>query len=231
MGTINILKNGYRGKLGATVGQQWNGQLTLRTYLEHNNSKTEAQLKQRETFKTLIDGAQQYYNQVFNYNPPRNFKGTKWNYLTKGLKYIMEMSPQPGQVAKIYPDSKAGMLAPYQVLMDGKYYAIMINQSESSQYDYNSVRYYGMAIPGATPEAYREAFKTATPAPIKATFPAPAAMGLSGKTVLYEVPAPLSVNSFIIYGIVIKKGSQKVYTDSVFSLPGIQITPDQLTPW
>lgn len=231
MGTINILKNGYRGKLGATVGQQWNGQLTLRTYLEHNNSKTEAQLKQRETFKTLIDGAQQYYNQVFNYNPPRNFKGTKWNYLTKGLKYILEMSPQPGQVAKIYPDSKAGLLAPYQVLMDGKYYTVLINQNESSPYDYKSVRYYGMAIPGATPDVYKEAFAAATPTPIKATFPAPAAMGISGKTVLYEVPTPPNNNSFIIYGIVIRKGSQKVYTDSVFSLPGIQITPDQLIPW
>lgn len=231
MGTINILKNGYRGKLGATVGQQWNGQLTLRTYLEHNNSKTEAQLKQRATFKELIAGAQQYYGQVFNYNPPKSFKGTKWNYMTKGLKYIMDMAPQPGQTAKIYPDSRAGLISPYCILLNNKTYCVLINQNESSPYNYNSVMYYGLAIPGLTGAGYKESFEFARPTPIKATLPNAAAIGATGKTVLYEIPPATNPADMCIFGIVIQKGNQKVYTDAIFNVTGIQITEDQLTYW
>lgn len=88
MGTINILKNGYRGKLGATVGQQWNGQLTLRTYLEHNNSKTEAQLKQRAAFKEKLHVAQTAYPYVQNLIPPKGYKGTKWNFVASTIGQI-----------------------------------------------------------------------------------------------------------------------------------------------
>ena len=54
MAFINLLKNGYRGKLGETVGQKWKNELTLRTYQGTNNSKSEAQLTQRAAYKELI---------------------------------------------------------------------------------------------------------------------------------------------------------------------------------
>ena len=50
MAFINLLKNGYRGKLGETVGQKWKNELTLRTYQGTNNSKSEAQLTQRAAY-------------------------------------------------------------------------------------------------------------------------------------------------------------------------------------
>lgn len=231
MGTINILKNGYRGKLGATVGQQWNGQLTLRTYLEHNNSKTEAQLKQRADFKKLIEGSQLYYNQVFNYNPPKGYKGTKWNYLTKGLTNILSAQIQPGQVVKIYPDSKAGLISPYCITLDGKIHCMLINQSESSPYNFNSVGFYGLGFPGLTSDAVKEAFEVARPTPIRATFPNAAAIGATGKTVLYEIPLPPNSRDMLLFGITIRKQSQTVYTDAIFPVVGLAVTTAQLTPW
>lgn len=61
MGFINLLKNGYRGKLGETVGQKWKDQLTVRTYQGTNNSKSPAQLDQRAHYKTLIQEAAAHY--------------------------------------------------------------------------------------------------------------------------------------------------------------------------
>lgn len=61
MGFINLLKNGYRGKLGETVGQKWKDQLTVRTYQGTNNSKSPAQLDQRAHYKTLIQEAAGHY--------------------------------------------------------------------------------------------------------------------------------------------------------------------------
>lgn len=61
MGFINLLKNGYRGKLGETVGQKWKDQLTIRTYQATNNSKSPAQIDQRAHYKTLIQEAAAYY--------------------------------------------------------------------------------------------------------------------------------------------------------------------------
>lgn len=231
MGTINILKNGYRGKLGATVGQQWNGQLTLRTYLEHNNSKTEKQLEQRKVFGELIKGSQLYYSQVFNYNPPKGFKGTKWNYMTRGLSYIQKLTPQPGQVAKIYPDSKGGLISPYCITLDGKIHCVFINQSESSPYNFNSVGFYGLGFPGLTSDAVKEAFETTKPTPIRATFPNAAAIGATGKTVLYEIPLPPNSRDMLLFGLTIKKQNQTVYTDAIFPVVGLVVTTAQLTPW
>lgn len=61
MGFINLLKNGYRGKLGETVGQKWKDQLTVRTYQGTNNSKSPAQIDQRAHYKTLIQEASVRY--------------------------------------------------------------------------------------------------------------------------------------------------------------------------
>ena len=77
MGTINLLKNGYQGKLGETVGQKWKNQMTVRTYQPTNNSKSEAQLDQRAHYKELITDASKLYsisrgwpkNAVNNMNP------------------------------------------------------------------------------------------------------------------------------------------------------------------
>lgn len=90
MGFINLLKNGYRGKLGETVGQQWKNQLTVRTYQETNNSKSEAQLEQRKKYKALIKGAADLYPSTFNLIVPKKKTMNKFNFFTSNIMNIME---------------------------------------------------------------------------------------------------------------------------------------------
>lgn len=68
MGFINLLKNGYTGKVGETVGQKWKNTLTLRTYNEHNNSKSEAQLNQRDIYKENISQSSIAYSTLVGVN-------------------------------------------------------------------------------------------------------------------------------------------------------------------
>ena len=91
MGFINLLKNGYRGKLGETVGQQWKNQLTVRTYQATNNSKSEAQLEQREKYKTLIEGVSLYWPSALNIKAPKGKSMSDFNYYASIInKYIAE---------------------------------------------------------------------------------------------------------------------------------------------
>lgn len=90
MGFINLLKNGYRGKLGETVGQQWKNQLTVRTYQATNTSKSEAQLEQREIYKNLIQEASKLYPSTFNLIVPKKKTMNKFNFFTSNIKNIIE---------------------------------------------------------------------------------------------------------------------------------------------
>lgn len=62
MAFINLLHNGYQGKLGETVGQKWKNQRTVRTYNPTNNSKSEAQLKQRAIYLENLSQASLAYS-------------------------------------------------------------------------------------------------------------------------------------------------------------------------
>lgn len=68
MAFIHLLKNGYRGKLGETVGQKWKNELTLRTYQGTNNSKSEAQLQQRAIYKENISESSIVYSSLVGVN-------------------------------------------------------------------------------------------------------------------------------------------------------------------
>lgn len=82
MAFINLLKNGYRGKLGETVGQKWKNELTLRTYQGTNNSKSEAQLTQRAIYKAGISSASVVYNNLHNIEPVKVKNMNYFNYIT-----------------------------------------------------------------------------------------------------------------------------------------------------
>ena len=135
MGTINILKNGYRGKLGATVGQQWNGQLTLRTYLEHNNSKSGAQLKQRAAFKEGIHVAQTAYPYIQNVIPPKGYKGTKWNFLSSVFGTIMGGGGIDPEGTVIGDYNKKNLMLKVFPLYNGKQYAYIYFSSTNGSLD------------------------------------------------------------------------------------------------
>ena len=68
MAFINLLHNGYQGKLGETVGQKWKNQRTVRTYNPTNNSKSEAQLKQRAIYLENLSQASLAYSTLIGVN-------------------------------------------------------------------------------------------------------------------------------------------------------------------
>lgn len=90
MAFINLLHNGYQGKLGETVGQKWKNQRTVRTYNPHNPSKSEAQLDQRAHYKTLIQQSSKWYPSTFNLIVPKNKRMNKFNFFTSSLESVIE---------------------------------------------------------------------------------------------------------------------------------------------
>ena len=68
MAFINLLHNGYQGKLGETVGQKWKNQRTVRTYNPTNTSKSEAQLKQRAIYLENLSQASLAYSTLIGVN-------------------------------------------------------------------------------------------------------------------------------------------------------------------
>lgn len=53
MGTMNLLKGNWTGKVGQTVGAKWKTKSTIRTYAIPSNPKTQSQLKVRGAFKDI----------------------------------------------------------------------------------------------------------------------------------------------------------------------------------
>ena len=126
MGFINLLKNGYRGKLGETVGQQWKNQLTVRTYQATNNSKSEAQLKQREKYKTLIEGVSFYWPSALNIKAPKGKSMSDFNYYASITnKYIARTNP-PGTFSIIDQYNKKNICLEFVIRKDNTLWAYIL---------------------------------------------------------------------------------------------------------
>ena len=126
MGFINLLKNGYRGKLGETVGQKWKNQLTVRTYQATNNSKSEAQLKQRENYKILIGGASFYWPSALNIKAPKRKSISDFNYYTSITnKYIATNNP-PGTFCIIDQYNKKNICLEFVIRKDNTLWAYIL---------------------------------------------------------------------------------------------------------
>lgn len=120
MGFINLLKNGYRGKLGETVGQQWKNQLTVRTYQATNNSKSEAQLEQREKYKELIKNAADFWPSAINIKAPKGKSMSNFNYYTSLIEEAKNANFQAGNIMKLGQYNRQDIISPYVFLRDGK---------------------------------------------------------------------------------------------------------------
>jgi len=112
MAFINLLKNGYRGKLGETVGQKWKNELTLRTYQGTNNSKSEAQLQQRAKYKELITMSSKLYGyaQGFPKNASREMNG--FNLFTRTMETLLKTAPRDIFYTPVSVFSKTGIIGP-----------------------------------------------------------------------------------------------------------------------
>ncbi len=53
MGTLNLLKGSWEGKVGETVGSKWKNKNTIRTYTKPSNPDTAAQQTVRGVFKDM----------------------------------------------------------------------------------------------------------------------------------------------------------------------------------
>lgn len=151
MGKINLLKNGYRGKVGQTVGQQWNGQLTLRTHNDHNTSKTEAQLKQRASFKEAIEFTRRSYPYVVNLVPPKKFPGTKWNFTLEAMSMVMGGTINFQNGLELGDYKKKNIMLPFFPVYNGKYYAYIYKYATNGSLSPNDYKL--SAIPIFDPSA------------------------------------------------------------------------------
>lgn len=120
MGFINLLKNGYRGKLGETVGQQWKNQLTVRTYQATNNSKSEAQLKQRENYRGRIALASAFWPSAINIKAPKGKSMSDFNYYTSLVVDAMNADMRAGKLIMLGHYNRHDIISPYIFLRDGK---------------------------------------------------------------------------------------------------------------
>lgn len=119
MGFINLLKNGYRGKLGETVGQQWKNQLTVRTYQATNNSKSQAQLEQRGKYKQMIAIASKYWPTAHNVKAPKKKSMSDFNYYAPIAQEIHNTQIKMGKFAYIGQYNKKDIICPAVFTKDG----------------------------------------------------------------------------------------------------------------
>lgn len=122
MGFINLLKNGYRGKLGETVGQKWKNQLTVRTYQETNNSKSEAQLDQRAHYKTLISQSAAAYPTRNNFPKTPEKSMNDFNYYTRLTEIIEKEGIPRGNALFTGIFNKRDICHPTRYYINGNYF-------------------------------------------------------------------------------------------------------------
>lgn len=142
MAFINLLHNGYQGKLGETVGQKWKNQRTVRTYNEHNNSKSEAQLEQRAHYKELITTASLAYPTRVNFPKSQAKKMNEFNYYTSLLEKIAKEGVPAADF--LYTDifNRRGICHPVRYTMNSIHYLfICVPESVETVYlkDYKLV--------------------------------------------------------------------------------------------
>lgn len=91
MAKQNFLAGGYYGKLGATVGQRWKNQRTIRTYVIPENPRTPKQMANRSKFSAAVPFAQK--GMSMNYRSPAfaSETTTEWALRMSSAKYAMDL--------------------------------------------------------------------------------------------------------------------------------------------
>lgn len=140
MGFINLLKNGYRGKLGETVGQQWKNQLTVRTYQATNNSKSEAQLKQRQQYRARIALASAFWPSALNIKAPKGKPMSDFNYYTSLVQDAMNANMQAGEFIILGHYNRKDIISPYVFLRNRKLWLYVNLPQGNPKEDFKTVK-------------------------------------------------------------------------------------------
>jgi len=89
MAEINLLKAGYKGKLGDTTGAQWKDKYTIRSKIWSKAPPTEVQTKNVRAFEKLNRLASGIARTTWNYLPLNDKKMLKHNAVAKWLKPVI----------------------------------------------------------------------------------------------------------------------------------------------
>lgn len=231
MGKINLLKNGYRGKVGQTVGQQWNGELTLRVHNEHNYSKSEAQLAQRADFFQQIKISSVLSQSTFNFHAPKGSGISDWNFLVKSSKKIISIDIRDPNPVDVRGNSKKGLIFHYPISTPNGDYIVIQNVHDNFPYRFDNLRFYGVDIFYTYDTTKVPILEAARATALKKNFPPIGNPPQRNNTLLVKCPVPLSSTIPIYLGLILKKGSQDIYTEIIPALKLIQLQEDQLIDW
>lgn len=103
MAKQNFLAGGFYGKLGATVGQRWKNQRTLRTYVIPENPRTPKQMANRNKFTAAVPFAQK--GMSMNYRSPAfaSETTTEWALRMSSAKYAMDLGQSDVAAIPVVP--------------------------------------------------------------------------------------------------------------------------------
>lgn len=219
MAFINLLHNGYQGKLGETVGQKWKNQRTVRTYNAHNNSKSEAQLEQREFYKEVITEASGYYATSQNLVLPPGTNMNKFNFITSLVSKIKDGTFDISNPGAFMGLKNGEILLPFGFTSGGKNYIYINDPSGEIKKSLNSFSIHFLLGMHSTKN---------TPFPITGLDP----VAIYDKTLdatVNGVPAkkgfaieifPAGSRALLALGyLTIKKGKQRIFTKPAIITP------------
>lgn len=224
MAFINLLHNGYQGKLGETVGQKWKNKRTVRTYNPHNSSKSEAQLEQREVYKEMIDLASALYATSKNLILPPGTNMNKFNFITSFVSLILD---DPSAIYDYIPFKglkNTTILFPYGFMIGQKAY-IYINDPEGEikkslnsisvhvLFGFNSRNLGAMPVDKAEPVAIYDKSLVGVVNGIAVK-----------KGFAIELDITQERGLEILGYLIIKKGKQRIFTAPVCLQPSLDLT-------
>lgn len=217
MGFINLLKNGYRGKLGETVGQQWKNQLTVRTYQATNNSKSEAQLKQREIYKAMIQGSSQMYENAKGWPKNAVKEMNSFNHFTSTAYEIIRINQLKPPIKPINIFNKTNVWAETVIEDGGKYSSIIYQSTFLNEENIRKVKMIafvmGMATSGKYPFRTEEAAGTFTRVYLNTTN-----QGVRpGEAYLFTEDLTADPNAYVFYALKIPYKGQNYYSTFSFN--------------
>ena len=103
MAKQNFLAGGFYGKLGATVGQRWKNQRTIRTYVIPENPRTPKQMANRNKFTAAVPFAQK--GMSMNYRSPAfaSETTTEWALRMSSAKYAIDLGQSDVAAIPVVP--------------------------------------------------------------------------------------------------------------------------------
>lgn len=229
MGFINLLKNGYRGKLGETVGQQWKNQLTVRTYNPTNNSKSEAQLQQREYYKGMIQISSIMYGASKGWPKNALKEMNSFNHFVSTVNEIVNINPLSPPLKQINIFNKMNVWADIAIESNQKYSSVIYQSPFINEENIKKVKVIAIVMSNDPTKKYP--YKTEE---VAGTFTRvylnPTNQGVkSGEAYLFEEDLSAPPNTQVFYALKIPHKGKTYY--STFSFTPIMLPNKQKIPY